>query len=211
MNSSPAIPRTRWPRPRRALNCSSSARAAFRIGGFTVGSVGLSVLAHAERPVVLVRALEAAADEHETDPTGVPSAATPFRPVVLGLDIEHPDETLIEFAFESARRRGSALHVVHSVVDVPPDAVDGPEPLAEHEHLVTATLRPWCEKFPGVPVSETVSAGRAAPQLVRASTRACLVVVGRRTRDARLGPHIGSVAHAVLHHVACPVAVVPHA
>jgi nucleotide-binding universal stress UspA family protein len=94
---------------------------------------------------------------------------------------------------------------------VPPHAVDGPEPLAENGRLVAATLRPWCEKFPGVPVSETVSAGRAAPQLVRASTRACLVVVGRRTRDARLGAHIGPVAHAVLHHVACPVAVVPHA
>ena len=55
-----------------------------------VGSVGMAVVAHAERPVVLVRAGEQAADEHEMDPAGIPSAATPFRPVVLGLDTEQP-------------------------------------------------------------------------------------------------------------------------
>ena len=53
-------------------------------GGFMVGSVGLSVVAHAERPVVLVRAGEQAADEHEPDPAGIPSAAGPYRPVVIG-------------------------------------------------------------------------------------------------------------------------------
>ncbi|WP_055631320.1 universal stress protein, partial [Streptomyces griseoruber] len=84
------------------------------LGGFLVGSVGLSVLAHAERPVVLVRALEQAADEHEPDPVGIPSAATPFRPVVLGLDTAHPDETLIAFAFDAALRRETPLRVVHA-------------------------------------------------------------------------------------------------
>ncbi|MDH6501062.1 nucleotide-binding universal stress UspA family protein [Streptomyces sp. SAI-149] len=73
------------------------------IGGFMVGSVGLSVVAHAERPLVLVRADQQAADEHETDPAGIPSAATPFRPVVLGLDIESPDEELISFAVRRSR------------------------------------------------------------------------------------------------------------
>ena len=69
----------------RAPNCSSSAPAALGgIGGFMVGSVGLSVVAYADRPVVLVRAGKLAADEHEPDPVGIPSAATPFRPVVLG-------------------------------------------------------------------------------------------------------------------------------
>ncbi|NDZ98224.1 universal stress protein, partial [Streptomyces sp. SID10116] len=37
------------------------------------------------------------------------------------------------------------------------------------------------------------------------------LVVGRRARRAPVGARIGSVAHAVLHHAPCPVAVVPHA
>ena len=69
------------------------------VGGFMIGSVGLSVIAHTERPVVLVRAGEQASDEHEPDPTGVPSAVTRYRPVVLGLDVTGPDASLIEFAF----------------------------------------------------------------------------------------------------------------
>ncbi|MDX2290585.1 universal stress protein, partial [Streptomyces roseofulvus] len=32
----------------------------------------------------------------------------------------------------------------------------------------------------------------------------------RRTRGSALGSHIGSVAHAVLHHSRSPVALVPH-
>lgn len=76
------------------------------IAGFLLGSVGLHVVAHTERPVVLVRAEEQAADEHAPGSTGAPSAVTPFRPVVLGLDTVQPDHTLIRFAFEAAVARG---------------------------------------------------------------------------------------------------------
>lgn len=76
------------------------------IAGFLLGSVGLHVVAHTERPVVLVRAGERAVDEHAPGSTGVPSAVTPFRPVVLGLDTVQPDHTLIQFAFEAAVVRG---------------------------------------------------------------------------------------------------------
>ncbi len=75
------------------------------LSGFLVGSVSLAVVARAERPVVLVRAGEQAADEHMMDPAGVPSAAAPFRPVVLGLDVDAPDDTLLEFAFAAAALR----------------------------------------------------------------------------------------------------------
>ncbi|MGI5466612.1 universal stress protein [Streptomyces sp. CA-132043] len=36
-----------------------------------------------------------------------------------------------------------------------------------------------------------------------------LLVVGARRRKALFGHHLGSVSHAVLHHVRCPIAVVP--
>ncbi|MFD0069820.1 universal stress protein, partial [Streptomyces sp. NPDC127574] len=37
-----------------------------------------------------------------------------------------------------------------------------------------------------------------------------LMVVGRRVERSAVGGRIGSVAHAVMHHAPCPVAVVPH-
>jgi nucleotide-binding universal stress UspA family protein len=187
------------------------------IGGFMVGSVGLSAVAHADRPVVLVRALEVAADEHETDPEGIPSAATPFRPVVLGLDVAHPDETLIEFAFDAAQRRATSLHVVHGWNPPPYYAYGTTANPALHEALalsaseaVAEVLRPWRKKFPDVEVVETSRYGSPAVHVVDASREASLVVVGRRIRRNPFGAHIGHVTHAVLHHSTAPVAVVPH-
>ncbi|WP_406164666.1 universal stress protein [Streptomyces sp. NBC_00996] len=187
------------------------------IGGFMVGSVGLSVVAHAERPVVLVRALEPAADEHEMDPAGVPSAATPFRPVVLGLDVERPDGTLLEFAFDAAARRATSLNVVHGWFPPPYYAYGTPANPALHEALALSdsktlaeALRPWRQKFPDVEVVETSRYGSAAVHVVDASREASLVVVGRRIRRSPFGAHIGHITHAVLHHSTAPVAVVPH-
>lgn len=187
------------------------------VGGFMVGSVGLSVIAHADRPVVLVRALEVAADEHEPDPVGVPSAATPFLPVVLGLDVEHPDETLIEFAFDAAGRRATLLRIVHGWNPPPYYAYGTPVDPALHEALADAAaealaeaVRPWRRKYPDVEVAEASRYGSAAVHVVEAAREASLVVVGRRIRRSPLGAHIGHVTHAVLHHSAAPVAVVPH-
>jgi nucleotide-binding universal stress UspA family protein len=187
------------------------------IGGFMVGSVGLAVVAHAERPVVLVRAGEQAADEHEMDPVGIPSAATAFRPVVLGLDIESPDEELIAFAFAAAVRRGTSLRVVHGWNPPPYYAyglavdIELHGELARRETVALAeVLAPWREKFPDVEVIEESSYGTPGHHLADASREASLVVVGRRIRRSPFGAHIGSVTHAVLHHSTAPVAVIPH-
>ncbi|MGW2745635.1 universal stress protein [Streptomyces sp. NPDC001450] len=186
-------------------------------GGFMTGSVSLSVIARAERPVVLVRAGEQAADEHRMDPTGVPSAAAPFRPVVLGLDTRDPDETLLEFAFDAAARRKARLRIVHGWNPPPSDpyamsaGYDLRGSIGRSEADVLAgVVRPWLQKFPDVHVTEASRPGHAAPVLAAASRDASLVVVGRRIRTSRLGAHIGHVTHAVLHHVDAPVAVVAH-
>ncbi|WP_314220109.1 universal stress protein [Streptomyces zaehneri] len=187
------------------------------IAGFLVGSVGLFAIAHADRPVVLVRALEAAADEHEPDPAGVPSAATPFRPVVLGLDVEHPDETLIEFAFDAARSRATSLRVVHGWNPPPYYAYGTPASPALYEALALSdaqaladVLAPWRQKFPDVEVVEESRCGSGAVHVVDAAREASLVVMGRRIRRSPFGAHIGHVTYAVLHHCTAPVAVVPH-
>jgi len=187
------------------------------IGGFMVGSVGLAVVARAERPVVLVRAGEQAADEHEPDAEGLPSTDTAYRPVVLGLDATSPDETLIRFAFEEAARRGARLRVLHGW-NLPPYYVYGlsvdielhDEIVRQQAVLLADVLKPWRQKFPDAEVTEEVPAGSPGARLVDVSREASLVVVGRRVRRRPFGAHIGPVTHAVLHHAVAPVAVVPH-
>ncbi|GAA3791564.1 universal stress protein [Streptomyces phyllanthi] len=171
------------------------------IGGFLVGSVGQAVVAHAEQPVVLVRAGEQAVG----------------GPVVLGLDTDHPDETVIAHAFEAAARRVTPLLVVHAwalppyfAYGLPADpelnAVLGKQDAA----TLAEVLHRWKEKYPAVQVIEESRSGSPAVQLVEASREASLLVVGRRIRHSPLGAHIGPVTHAVLHHATAPVAVVAH-
>jgi nucleotide-binding universal stress UspA family protein len=187
------------------------------VAGFLVGSAGLALVAQADRPVVLVRSGTHVEDEHQPDADGRPSAATPYRDVVLGLDHEHPDDAVIAFAFEAAARRAARLRVVHGW-SLPPFYAYGAamdqtldDGLAEQETTAVATaLAPWREKFPGVAVVEQTAVGNAGGHLVDAARDASLVVVGRRIRRTPLGAHIGPVTHAVLHHSTAPVAVVPH-
>lgn len=192
-------------------------RGLGRVGGFLVGSVGLVVVAHAERPVVLVRAGEQAADEHEPDPAGIPSAATPYRPVLLGVDVERPHASVLEFAFAEAARRETALRALHGWV-LPPYYAYGlaaaPEEYTgiagDEAGRLTQVLAPWREKFPQVEVVEEPFGGSPSVRLVEASAESSLVVVGRRARRSPLGAHIGPVTHAVIHHSAAPVAAVAH-
>ncbi|KOU71122.1 stress-inducible protein [Streptomyces sp. MMG1533] len=191
------------------------------LGGFLVGSVGQAVLAHAEQPVVLVRAGERAADGPakvpSAIPSAIPSAAATSGPVVLGLDTDSPDDTLLAFAFEAAARRVTPLRVVHAW-NLPPYFAYGlpadPELNAllgkEDAVALGELLHRWKEKYPAVEVLEESRSGSPAIQLVDASRGASLVVVGRRIRRGTLGPHIGPVTHAVLHHATAPVAVVAH-
>ncbi|MHC5908813.1 universal stress protein [Streptomyces sp. S6] len=176
-------------------------RGLGRIGGFVVGSVGLSVVAHAQCPVVFVRARRQEA----------------LRPVVLGLDTDHPDSTLMDFAFDAAARRRTPLRVVHAWNPSPYIAYCAPDSPPLHEALklddaeaLAEAVRPWRQKFPDVEVTEESSYGGAAAHLVAAARDASLVVVGRRGRRSPFGTHIGHVTHAALHHSPAPVAVVSH-
>jgi nucleotide-binding universal stress UspA family protein len=187
------------------------------IVGYLVGSVALSVVGQVTRPVVLVRSGARAEDEHQPDPEGHPSTTTPYRDVVLGLDHEHPDDTVIEFAFEAAARRATALRVVHGW-SLPPyfayglsaDPALGSELAQQEKSAVAEALAPWLKKFPGVEVVEQTAIGNAGDHLVDAARDASLVVVGRHIRRTPLGVRIGPVTHAVLHHAKAPVAVIPH-
>ncbi|MCZ4122751.1 universal stress protein [Streptomyces sp. H39-S7] len=187
------------------------------IGGFLVGSVALAVLARATRPVVFVRMGEREEDEHLLDASRRPSTQSPYRDVLLGLDLARPSDAVIEFAFDAAQRRATGLRVIHGW-SLPPyygygAAIDPrlSAELAERETgALTEALLPWREKFPAVDVTAHAAVGPVAGHLVDAAADASLVVVGRRDRRVPFGAHIGPITHAVLHHAAAPVAVVPH-
>jgi nucleotide-binding universal stress UspA family protein len=166
---------------------------------------------------VLVRATEQATDEHGMDPAGIPSAATSFRPVLLGLDTRNPDNTVIAFAFAEAARRDTALRVVRGWNPPPYNIYGRSDGVSLHDELtrkhaeeLADVLRPWRHKYPAVEVAEEARAGSAASRLAKASREASLVVVGGRIRRSPFGAHIGPVTHAVLHHATAPVVVVAH-
>ncbi|MFH8769496.1 MULTISPECIES: universal stress protein [unclassified Streptomyces] len=188
------------------------------LAGFLVGSVALGVVAQALGPVVLVRAEEQAEDEHLPADDGSACAGTGYRDVVLGLDVKDPCDEVIEFAFEAAVLRRARLHVVHAWQ--PPSAlglgpgdialVDDPYRADEWQGFVSAVLQVWRDKYPAVEVLETVVREKATTALVRAASGAGLLVVGRHRTDRPSLARTGPVTHAVIHHVDCPVAVVPH-
>ncbi|GHG07031.1 universal stress protein [Streptomyces filamentosus] len=171
--------------------------------GFIVGSVSLAVVGTARRPVVLVRARR-------------PDPAASAHGIVVGVDLHHPCEPLLAFAFEEAARRRVPLRFL-STWTVPASygyaaVVDpgiGEELGAGVRVGLDELLSPWRSRYPGADVTVEAVVGSAAYQMTEASREAELVVVGRRARRLPAGPHVGHVAHAVVHHSPAPVAVVP--
>ncbi|MDF3140309.1 MULTISPECIES: universal stress protein [unclassified Streptomyces] len=123
---------------------------------------------------------------------------------------------LLEFAFTTAESQGARVRAVRALASAalithPTSAghADGSHEAEERARLVAA-LEPWRTKFPEVSVVEQVTTGPAAHVLMSAATRSRLTVVGRRRHPSHLTWKLGPVAHAALHHLPCPVAVVPH-
>ncbi|KJK36466.1 universal stress protein [Streptomyces variegatus] len=179
-----------------------------RIVGFLLGSVGQQVIAAATRPVVLVRAGDR------------PSSEAAGREIVVGQQGDPEDSAgALRFAFETAAARGATVRVVRAW-NLPPvfayspgslkllDQAGGLEPYEKKS--LAAAVRPWRERFPDVRVEEHVEMGSASQVLLSVAGTAQLMVVGRRAHRTAVGARIGSVAHGMLHHADCPVAVVPH-
>ncbi|MFF7444063.1 universal stress protein [Streptomyces sp. NPDC008122] len=176
-------------------------RALGAVVGYLIGSVSLAVTSRARQPCVLVRAGE------QTRPAGS---------IVVGVDVFRSYEPLFAFAFGEAARRNRPLHFLHSwtlpasygyAAIADPNA--GQELGSALAGDLDELLGPWRRRYPGVEVTAKAVVGSAGYQLVEASRDAELVIVGRRERTVPLGPHLGHVAHAVIHHSPAPVAVVP--
>ncbi|MFE1443516.1 universal stress protein [Streptomyces sp. NPDC058739] len=178
-------------------------------GGMTealLGSVSLTVAGHAHCPVVVVRGSH--------DNRAVP--ATHGR-VVVGVGEPPVASAAVRFAVEEARRRGAALSAVrawrHPVREAPghraPDSVRGGSGPSYEREAVEALAEALRDVPAGVEVLRSTVEGPARSALVDASHDADLLVLGARRRHRHFGLQLGRVAHGVLHHSACPVAVVP--
>lgn len=188
-------------------------RAAGAVVGFVHGSVGLEVVAHCDRPVVLVRAPGAGGEQG-----GAPDGKDGDAEVVLGVDLGRPCSDLLEFAFEEAAARGAVLRVVHlwDLHRTYGYMVPGlsrqlkRELQADRAEELSKLTEPYRAKFGGVDVVEDLVEGAVVDGLVTAAEEAALLVVGRRRRHVPFGVRIGPVTHAVVHHAPCAVAVVAH-
>ncbi|MEU6562880.1 universal stress protein [Nocardia nova] len=170
-----------------------------------VGSILLSVTAHAEGPVVVVR----------TDP-GAPDAPRAGGPVVVGIDGGPVSEAAVAAAFEEAAERDAELVAVHAWSDLTFGAFAG-DPYTwfptgdievNEEAVLAERLAGWQEKYPDVAVRRHISIADPAPHLQQWSDIAQLIVVGSHGRGTFRGLLLGSVSNSLVQHAHCPVMVV---
>ncbi|MEU0382541.1 universal stress protein [Streptomyces cyaneofuscatus] len=183
--------------------------------GYLAGPVALHLTTQCPTPVALVRAGEQAEDAHQLNAEGRSATNTPYRDIVLGVDLAHPNDETFAFAFEAARSRGAPLRILHGYRPLPVTATGAGAAVAsavpaEYEMALDALVRPWREKYPETVTTATVRPGRAQSLLLHAASEAGLLVLGRCNR-LRPGPYTGPVIQAAMHHSRCPIAVVPHA
>lgn len=172
------------------------------LGGFAellLGSTGLHIAGHLPAPVVIVRG----------DAPDGPGAE--HGEVVVGVDLGQDVDSMLDYAVAVAVARGARLRVVHAWQPAPAVALEGfmidvEEVNADYRDHLHSLIAPWQRRHPDLEILEQVNAVHPVPALTEASRRADLLVVGHHAR--RL-PRLGSIGHGVLHHSACPVAVVP--
>jgi nucleotide-binding universal stress UspA family protein len=156
------------------------------------------------------RAAKWALDEAER--TGAPVEIAHAAAVVLGVGESENLDCVLSFALAEAAGRGVALRIIRAWQ---PPALEWSESgavvaaisAAVRERLIEQTAR-WREKYPTVPVAFAAPVDDAGIALTQASIDAQLVVVGPSNRGPLGGALLGSTVRHLLHHSACPVAVV---
>lgn len=168
-----------------------------------LGSVSLTVAGHAHCPMVLVRG------NHDNQ----------VRPrthgrIVVGVGERPTTPAAVRFAADEARRREAVLDVVRAWRCPAHESPDHPllagEPARMYEQHAVEVLDKALHDVPAdVETSRRAVEGHARNVLADASRGADLLVIGAERRDRHFGLQLGRVAHGVLHHSACPVAIVP--
>jgi nucleotide-binding universal stress UspA family protein len=168
-----------------------------------LGSVSLTVASHADCPVIVLRG------SHDNQVR----AGTHGR-VVVGIGARAAASAALRFAVQEAKLRNATLDAVRAWRWPAHETTDHPlfagEPARLHEQRAAEVLEQALKDVPAdVVLRRRTVEGHARHVLVDASDAADLLVVGSRRDAGHLGLQLGRVAHGVLHHSACPVAVVP--
>jgi len=135
------------------------------------------------------------------------------EPVLVGIDLEHDSDAVLDFAFARADSLHVPLVALH-VWDLRPfhqlRADERARWAKSARTAVETVLAPWREKYRRLEVVATQVEGQTARGLLDAAEQAQLLVLGRMSSSARLtGLPFGSVTRAVLHYSERPVAIVP--
>lgn len=168
-----------------------------------LGSVSLTVAAHAHCPMIVVRGSH--------DNRALP--ATHGR-VVVGVGERPTSSAAVRFAFDEARRRGAEVEALRAWRCPAHETTDHPllagEPARVHEEQAAKALEAALQDAPAdVRLHRRTVEGHARNMLVDASRDADLLVIGAKRRQRHFGLQLGRVTHGVLHHSACPVVIVP--
>lgn len=174
----------------------TGSRGHGELKGLLLGSVGLAVAARAHCPVIVVRG----------DQAGLTGA---HQRILLGAGDPAAGEEATRFAFREAEARGSVLDVVRAWRCPAHESTGAPDHAARARTELDELLRDAMADHPRVRVRPAAVEGPARKVLVHRSAAADLVVVGARRRQGHFGLQLGTVAHTLLHHAECPVAVVP--
>ncbi|WP_371642321.1 universal stress protein [Streptomyces mirabilis] len=168
-----------------------------------LGSVSVMVAGHAHCPVIVLRG------SHDNQArSGVRGR------ILLGVGEKPAGMAAVRFAVEEALLRGVPLEAVRAWRRPAHETTGHPlivgEPAHLYEQHAVEALEEALRDVPeGLQVQRRTVEAHARDALLAASREADLLVVGARRRHGHFGLQLGRVTHGVLHHAACPVAVVP--
>lgn len=163
-----------------AVLCGQSTRARMVVlgtdgtAGLVPGSTSCAVAGHATCPVVALR---------DHDPVNRPTG-----PVVVTIDDPADAQHALGFAFSEAAACGASITAVG---------------IHTRPTEVMAALSSWEREYPDVPVAIDLVAGNTAPELVRWSRAARLLVV---TPHGHAGG-VDRVGRYLLRHATCPLVI----
>jgi len=176
-------------------------------GGITethLGSVTQRVLSDSACPVLVVPSSHQAED----------------GPVIAAVDLDEPCVEVLGFAVAEADHRTAPLEVVHvwkepwNLLYLRRTEGLGKDVALIEKHLMLRLhelLHDAGVRRPGGDVAERIETGSPGGTLIKMARFASLIVIGSRRLGggSRHRQRLGPVAHTLLQHSACPVAVVP--
>jgi nucleotide-binding universal stress UspA family protein len=175
-----------------------------RLVRIVTGQVRNGVASRATVPVVCVPPGWTAPDEHAES-------------IVVGIDDPYHAEGMIRAALDATAGRGCPIRFLNTWWFSEPydDVVFTRRRIREWtedtEHALGRIVEKVTPEYGDLQTEVEARHERPADALVEESSRASLLVIGRRDPRLPLGSHIGPVARAVLRRSVCPVMVVESA